>query len=118
MKHMFSKKEALSKATLQFEDEVSQMVASMKLKSEAETSRAQTLLQTKELFKEIKGDEGQELHFQERMEKLEALEAHLQSCEKSLESERTSGWKEACPSAQYEQIVSCCSRQNLEESSY
>ncbi len=95
MKHMFSKKEALSKAATQYEEEVAGLISSIKLQSEAENSslRTQTLMQTKELFKEIKGEAGsgeQELHFQQRMDKLEKLEAHLQSCERSLESERAS----------------------------
>ena len=92
LKHMFSKKEALSKAAVQYEDEVSQMIASMKLQTEADNNaRTETFLQTKELFKEIKdGDEGQALHFKARMEKLEALEAQLQKSERSLEKERVS----------------------------
>ena len=88
LKHMFSKKEALSKAAGQYEEEVAQMISSLRLQTEADHSRAQTMLQTKELFREIKSDEGQALHFQERMAKLEALEPNVQRSERSLESER------------------------------
>ena len=56
LKATVSKKDALAKAAVQFESEVGQMIAELQLKmqSDLDTTRQQSLDKTKELFRDLR----------------------------------------------------------------
>ena len=95
MKNIISKKEALSKATIQYEGEVAQIIAGYKLQSEADATRAEAAIAEKSLATPMQNaNGGPTIHFKERMRRLEQLESQLQRNEKDLEDERVAVRKE------------------------